>query len=47
MILVGVLGFEVFQDLLVVTVYDIIAIDFQDNLARLKTRPCRLPTCSV
>lgn len=43
----SVLRSEVLQDLLVVTVVDVIAVDLQDDLARLKTRPCRLPAYSM
>ena len=46
-LLVSVLHSEVLQDLLVVTVVDVIAVDLQDDLARLKTRPCRLPAYSM
>lgn len=46
-LLVSVLRSEVLQDLLVVTVVDVIAVDLQDDLARLKTRPCRLPAYSM
>lgn len=36
---------EVLQNLLVLAVVDIIAVDFQDDLSRLKPRPCGLPAC--
>lgn len=42
-----VLRGEMLQNLLVVTVVDVVAVDLKDDLARLKTRPCRLPACSV
>lgn len=44
---VCVLCCEVLQDLLVVTVVDVAAIDFQDDLAGLKTCSGCLPTCNV
>lgn len=42
----SVVGAEVLQDLLVITLVDVIAVDFQNNLTRLKTGPGRLPACS-
>ena len=41
----SVLGAEVLQDVLVVAVVHVVAVDFQDNLAGLKTRSGRLPAC--
>lgn len=46
-LLVCVLPGEVLQDLLVVTAVDVVAVDLKDDLAGLKTRPHRLPACSV
>ena len=46
-LLVCVLRREVLQDLLVVTAVDVVAIDLQDDLARLKTRCRRLPACNA
>lgn len=46
-VLVCVLCSEVLQNFLVGTVVDAVAIDFQDDLARLKTRPRCLPACNV
>lgn len=44
-LLMSVLSSKVLQDLLVVTVVDVVPVDFQNHLARLKTRACRLPAC--
>ncbi len=42
-----VLRSKVLQDLLVVTAVDVVAVDLQDDLAGLKTRPRRLPAYRV
>lgn len=45
-LLVCELRLEVLQDLLEVAAVDVVAINFQDDLAWLKTCRSRLPTCS-
>lgn len=43
----SVLRAEVLQDLLVVAVVHVVAVDLLDDLSRLKPRPRRFPACSM